>query len=58
MLVGFSKLALEDELDDLMVELPAAVCDYVRWGWNSKSLDICICEVVRQLRAQRLDVLI
>ena len=50
MFVCLRKLALENELDDLVIQLPTAVCEDVRWWRNSELLDICIGEVVRQLK--------
>ena len=49
MFIGLSKLTLENELNDLMVKLPAAVGeDLWRWG-DTKPLHICIGKVVREL---------
>ena len=49
MFVGLRKPALENQLDDLMVQLSAAVGGDVWWGGYSKLLHICIGEVIRDL---------
>jgi len=62
MFVGLRKSSLEDELNDLMVELSAAVCEDIRGWGDTEPLHICICKVVWELRspgvrwAQALDV--
>lgn len=47
--VRFCKFTLEDEFDDSMVQLPAAVRDDLWWGRHSKLFDVCVGKVVRQL---------
>jgi len=62
MFVGLRKPSLEDELDDLMVELSAAVCEDIQGWGDTEPLHICIRKVVRELRGpgvrwvQALDV--
>ena len=47
--VCLCKLTPENKLNDCMVQLPPAVCDNLRWGRNSKFLDICISKMIREL---------
>ena len=49
MLVCFGKPALEDELNDRMVQLPSTVCYDVCWWWDPKLLHICVSKAIRQL---------
>ena len=52
MLVRFRKPALEDELNDRMVQLPLTVCDHIRWWWDTKLLHICVGKAIRQLQEE------
>ena len=49
MLVCFGKPALEDELNDCMVQLPSTVCYDVCWWWDPELLHISISKAIRQL---------
>ena len=50
MLVRLCKSALENELDDCMAQLPAAVGENIRWGRDTEFPHIRICEVIGQLQ--------
>jgi len=47
--VGLLKLALKDQFDDSVIQLPAAVRDHILGGRHSKFFHICVCKIVRQL---------
>ena len=49
MFVGLCESPLEDELDDLVVKLSAAVCKDIWWWGDAKPLHICIRKVVWKL---------
>jgi hypothetical protein len=54
MLVRICKPSLEDELDDLMEQLPSTVRVDIRWGRYTERMHVCICKVVWKLGGDKV----